>query len=395
MEKYDVVVIGGGAAGIVAAISARQKGRSVLIAERMPRLGKKILATGSGRCNFLAEKLDSSFYNKEARETTESVFRRFGRDDMLRFFRELGLAYYSEEGRFFPVTDQSSSVLGVLEMELRRLQILSECHCEIAGIEFRPEGFRLISKSGKSIACSHAILCGGGKSYPALGSDGNAFALAQKLGHRIIEPVPSTVPLIVKDPWCHALQGQRIQAVVTALAGGRKTGSAPGELLFTKYGLSGTAILDVSEAISIAIHRDHVPDVSVSVDLVPFLGRGELREELSRRLAKGIRAEGLILGLLPQKFSMPLSQLLLEGNVERIVERLKNQEFRIDGTRGWNEAEFTAGGVDLAEVDCETLESKIRKGLYLAGEILNVQGARGGYNLAWAWASGYVAGMNA
>lgn len=395
MQKYELVVIGGGAAGIVAAISAKRRGKEVFVAEKMPRLGKKVLASGSGRCNFLPETLSVSSFNREARELAGAVFSRFGEDDMLRFFKDLGLAYYSDGGRMFPVTEQAASVLGVLEMELHRLKVLAETNCEILRIEALPEGFKLVSKSGKSMGARRVILCGGGKSYPALGADGSAFVLARELGHRIIEPVPSTVPLVVKDPWCHRLQGQRIQAVVTALVEGKEIRRAPGELLFTKYGLSGTAILDVSEEISIALSRDKAKNVSVSVDLVPFLGEEALKEELSRRLAKGLCAEGLVVGLLPHKFSAVLNALLLEGNVEKIAHRLKDQEFRVEGTRGWNEAEFTAGGVATAEVDPGTLESKVRKGLYLAGEVLNVQGERGGYNLAWAWASGYVAGMNA
>jgi len=247
MEPYDIVVIGGGAAGMVAGIGSARKGASVLICEKMPRLGKKILASGAGRCNLSNEKLDASFYNPEARRLVGAVFACFGKDSILRFFKELGLVLYSDEGRVFPATNQAASVLNLLELELKRLRVFCEPHCEIAEIAASGEGFILKSKERKSFRCRKVILCGGGKSYPALGADGSAYQLARLFGHRVIEPVPSTVPLLAKDPWCHALQGQKIRAAVSGFSEGKETGKASGEVLFTKYGLSGTAVLDASE----------------------------------------------------------------------------------------------------------------------------------------------------
>ncbi|HNV85793.1 MAG TPA: aminoacetone oxidase family FAD-binding enzyme [Candidatus Omnitrophota bacterium] len=395
MEQYDIAVIGGGAAGIVAAICSARKGARVVLCEKMPRLGKKILASGAGRCNLSNERLDPAFYNPESRALVKSVFERFGQSSIERFFRELGLVGHSDNGRIFPASNQASSVVSVLEMEIKRLRISCKFHCDIGGLSASGDGFVLRTKLREVFPCRKAVLCGGGKSYPALGADGSGYLLARHFGHRIIEPVPSTVPLLAKDSWCHTLQGQKIRAAVYGFAGGRETGKASGEVLFTKYGLSGTAILDVSEELSIAIHRNGEKDIFVSVDLIPFMEENELRDELSGRLRRGFEKKDLVTGILPGKFSAALERELRELDVPGLANFLKNRRFKIVGTRGWNEAEFTAGGIDTDEVVAETLESKRRKGLYLAGEILNVQGRRGGYNLAWAWASGWTAGAAA
>ncbi|MBI5360500.1 MAG: NAD(P)/FAD-dependent oxidoreductase [Planctomycetes bacterium] len=257
----------------------------------------------------------------------------------------------------------------------------------------------------------------------------------------MIELVPSAVALDVKDRFCHLLQGQRIScrasasqqgAGVSSLrrdpfsvvrgpfkrepgngsretdnvlhasfsivppsyeSGVRTLSKAAGDVIFTKYGLSGTAILDISEEISIAINREGAKNIGVSIDMVPFMEEGALSQELARRIQKGIPNEELLAGILPNKFSAALKDLLNKKDCTVIAHALKNKQFKVSGTRGWNEAEFTAGGVDTQEVNEFTLESKLKKGLYFAGEILDVQGRRGGYNLGWAWASGWVAGL--
>lgn len=395
MKSYDAVIVGGGASGIVAAIFAKRKGASVMLCEKMPKLGKKILVTGAGRCNLLNEKLNESFYNPEAHVLVRAVFEKCGRDAILGFFRDLGLQVTADEtGRIFPVTQQAASVLKVLELEVARLEIPVRLSCEVRDLRAVAGAFEVRTASEERFVSPKVILCAGGKSYPALGADGGAYVLAQKFGHTVTEPVPCVVPLLAKDPWCHFLQGQKIRAKITARVDGKPVSEAAGELLFAQYGLSGTAILDVSREISIAVNRDGKKTASVTADLIPLMNEGELKKEFARRLERKFPREDLLEGLLPHKFSLAFREILQKEDVAALVKVLKHKEFKVNGTRGWNESEFTAGGVPVEEVDPATLESNRQKGLYLAGEVLDVQGARGGYNLAWAWASGAVAGAS-
>ena len=393
MQAFDTIVIGGGASGIMAAISAGRKGRSVLILEKMPQLGKKILATGGGRCNLSNDKIDSSHYNPEARGITHSVFKRFGGEAILDFFRGLGLEVYSEGGRVFPATNQSSSVLKVLEMELKRLSVPAELNSEVTDISFKGEEFCITTRKEKAVRCHKLILAGGGKTYPALGSEGTCYKFARHFRHKIIDPVPSAVSIIAKDEMCHLLQGQRISAAARSIVDGKIRSEACGDVIFTRYGLSGTAVLDISEEISIALNRYRNKNVFVSIDMVPFMDAGRLSDEIAGRIKNGLSQDELFTGILPNKFSRVSKSIIQGKNADGITMALKDKRFRAVDTRGWNEAEFTAGGIDVGEVNESTLESKIKKGLYFAGEILDINGRRGGYNLAWAWASGFVAGL--
>ena len=393
MQRISTVVIGGGASGIIAAISSRRRDREVIICERMPCLGRKILATGGGKCNLSNEDLKESHYNPDARQFVKSIFERFGKQHINNFFSGLGLRLYSEGGRIFPITNQSSSVLKVLEEELKRLSIAVEFNFDVRDILETGKGFVAKSREGKAITCDSIIIAGGGRTYPSLGSNGGCYGLASKLGHHIIEPVPSTVPLAAKDKFCHLLQGQRISCAAKSIIDGKIKKEAEGEILFTKHGLSGTAILDISEDVSIAINRHNKKHIVVSIDLVPFMTLDELKEEIQARLARGFKKEDLMLGILPNKFSIVFRELFKDMGVDKIADILKDKRFDIIGTRGWNEAEFTRGGVDINEVKQGTLESRLKKGIYFAGEVLDVDGERGGYNLAWAWASGFVAGL--
>ena len=392
-QKRSVLIIGAGASGIVAAISAARCGADVSMVERMPQMGRKILVCGAGRCNLLNERLDGSFYNETAQPLVRSVFGKFGKAAIQDFFSGLGLVMYAEGIRIFPVTNQALSVLTVLSLELKRLGIIPQYDFEAAQIQKDADGFVVRGKRGEELRCSKLILAAGGKSYPNLGSNGSGFTLAGKLGHSIVEPVPAAVPLVVKDTFCHTLQGQRIRAQVRAFINGRFAQDQTGDLLFVRYGLSGTVVLDVSREISVAMHRSGSAKVDLVVDMVPFMDREALKSELIRRFKKFENAQDALAGILPDKFSRAYKHLLRLDSIDMAVSQLKEKKFTVSGTRGWNEAEFTAGGIPTDEIDHATLESKKCSQLYLCGEILDVDGNRGGYNLAWAWASGFVAGL--
>jgi predicted Rossmann fold flavoprotein len=401
-KTFDVAVVGGGAAGLIAAISAARSGRSVVVCERLTRLGKKILATGGGRCNLLNRDLSSGHYTSSSKEVVASVLERFGKKDILAFFNGLGLEMYDDgaaDGRIFPVTNQASSVLKILELEIRRLGVGVEYGFETTGLARSGAGYLVEGAGGRSAEARGVILAGGGKSYPALGSNGSGYSLARGFGHHIVEPVPSAVPIVAKDRLCHLLQGQKIRAKASARIGGKPAAAAEGEVLFTQYGLSGTAVLDVSECLSIAVNRNRADDAVLALDLVPRMGEEALALEFLRRIQSGWPPGDLGAGILPDKFSIVIAGLAASGaggdreKARALAGALKERRFAVLGTRGWNEAEFTAGGIDAREVDPLTLESRLRKNLFIAGEILDVQGERGGYNLGWAWASGHVAGL--
>ncbi|MCX5708242.1 MAG: NAD(P)/FAD-dependent oxidoreductase [Candidatus Omnitrophica bacterium] len=393
MQKFHTVVIGGGASGLVSGISAKRAGNSIVILERLPVAGKKLLACGGGRCNFLNEKIDESYFNPSARELIRSAFSRFGKIGILRFFEELGLHYYSEQGRIFPVTNQASSVLKVLELELKKLDVPVELGFEVADITSSRQGFLVISSTNKRVICDKIILAAGGRSYPALGSNGSCYKFCRDFGHRVIAPVPSAVPIEISDKSCHFLQGQKIFVCAKSLINGKISSQAAGELLFTRYGLSGTAILDISQDLSIALNRQTGDRAEVLVDLVPFIEEPDLKSELALRVKKGFEPLNLLCGILPDKFGLAFGDLLKTKDPDSIAAELKHKIFKVIRTRGWNEAEFTCGGVDSSEVNFKSLESKFKKGLYFCGEILDVQGPRGGYNLAWAFSSGLIAGL--
>jgi len=394
MDKKKVLIIGGGGAGIMAAISAAKAGAEPVILEKNPKLGRKVLIAGAGRCNITNDQLDPSFYNPEGRELLIGVLNRFGKKESLDFFRELGLiTYVAPDGRIFPLTNQAISVMDVLKNELERLEVSIQLNVDINNIHAKQKGFEVKTQSGETILGDRVILCCGGKSFPALGADGKGYSMAASFGHTIIDPVPATVALVVKDPWCHPLQGQKIRGRVASRVGSTMGEWVEGDVLFTKYGLSGTAILDASDVLSIASNRHHNSDISVVVDLVPFMTEEELLEEFQRKVKKGLTGDALLAGILPPKFAGPLKEYLYPEKIKKLAAFLKQRPFSVESTRGWNEAEFTSGGVDINEVDSQTLESKKQKGLYLAGEILDVQARRGGYNLAWAWASGHITGI--
>ena len=380
---------------MASAIGAARSGAHVLICEKMQKLGKKVRISGNGRCNLTNDKLDASCFNPEAKTVVESVLSQFGRLDILKFFKDLGLRLYSDkEGRVFPVTNQAASVLDALELELSRLGIEVRCDSPVLGIKKTKEGFTLDIPSGP-VHARHVVLAAGGRSYPVYGTDGSAYALAAAFGHTLVETVPITVPLTSDDPWCKELSGQKIQAAVRYEIDGVAGQAVEHDLLFTDYGLSGLAVFDSSDQIAIALHRSLDKTAALRVDLLPFIHIDELQKELARRLRRNFPSDKLLMGLLPPKFSRVLEEVLNTRNPLTISAAVKDRRFKITGTRGWPEAEFTAGGVNLSEIHPKTLGSKKCPGLFFAGEILDVNGRRGGFNLAWAWSSGTVAGRSA
>lgn len=422
-----LIIIGGGAAGIMAALSARKKypEAEIKLFDRSIALGRKILVAGAGRCNVTNLNLDkstSSHYYGASDGFVQSIFDQYNFDDIVNFFGDLGIELYVERktniGKLFPVTDQARTVTNLLEDELHRSEIEIHLNTECVEIKkLQDTGFKFqvrLRKLENNIPVSEiftensdfVILTAGGKTYPALGSNGTGYDLASSLGHKIIGPVPSAVPLVAKNPLSQEANGVKMEIEVTSIIDGKEIKKTTDDVMITQYGFSGPAILNISREISIRLNREEKSWAEIRLNFFPGKNSAEVFSLLQSRWNKrpnqkiemslnGIFAPKLpitILKILQINSQKPVSSLT-SSEIENLVNFLTNFKVEVTDTRGWNEAEFTAGGVDTSEVFSGTLLSKKVQGLYLAGEILDVDGDVGGFNLSWAWSSGFVAGM--
>jgi hypothetical protein len=420
MKDYDLIVVGGGAAGIMAAISAKRHHpqMSVALLDRTFALGRKILVCGAGRCNItninLSKEITKRYYGAEIGFIT-GVFDQFGYQDIVDFFAELGVELYVERktniGKLFPVTDQAKTITSMLEDELKRLDITVFLNCEVTSIRHDKQfsldctDISTADHTKTQFTSKYLILSAGGKTYPALGANGSGYLLATQLGHRIIEPVPSALPLEGKSQLSHLVQGTKMELGVTSYIDDQPIKSSTDDVMFTQYGLSGPAILNISREISIAINRYRNFNTKVKLNFFPEQTATEVRYLLQQRWTRRPQqtVENSLFGLFPNKIASALVEIagiskdlpvnkLTDVEIDRLIAHLTSYEIKITNTRGWNEAEFTAGGVDTTEIVDRRLASKLIPNLYLCGEILNVDGDVGGFNLSWAWCSGFVAG---
>ncbi|MDU4962107.1 MAG: NAD(P)/FAD-dependent oxidoreductase [Sporomusaceae bacterium] len=406
-----VIVIGGGAAGLMAAVSAAQSGADVVVMEKMPAVGKKILVTGKGRCNITnACDIREFILNMPGNgQFLHSAFRAFSNQDTIDFFERHGLAVKVERGgRVFPVSDRAADVVAVFTGLLDRLGVslrlgqavrrIVTGDAGVCGVEFH---------DGGRLEADKIILAAGGSTYPGTGSAGDGFVMAEKIGHTISELRPSLVPLEVEEAWIADLQGLSLKNVTaTVYSGGRKLASEFGEMLFTHYGLSGPIILSLSRAAAAALAG---PDpVTLEINLKPALDEVMLDRRLQRDFAKFARKQmkNALDELLPRKLidtiidlshippDKPVNQIT-KAERARLTGQLRQLTFTILKTRPLAEAIVTAGGVSTREISPSTMESKLVKGLYFAGEVIDIDGYTGGYNLQAAWSTGFVAGRHA
>jgi len=373
-STLDTVIIGAGASGLAAAISAVGSSGVVLF-ERLPRAGKKILATGNGRCNAgNVHALEHEYHN---RAFALPALRRF---DIRAFFRSLGLMLREDaEGRLYPRSNTAASVLDALRFGALRAGAEIRCGTVMHEIAPTREGFLL----NGSIAARRVIVAAGGCAAPAQGSDGSGFALLGQLGHAIIEPRPALVALRCDSPLLKMLKGLRCHAHISIEQNGKICSSAEGEILFTEDGISGIAAMEIS--------RWAAPGAVVVLDLLPEMTLEQVRA-LLQELAQACPEQPLA-GILPKRIGEAV-QRQSERQGGDLVACLKRFVFPVTGTRGFANAQVTAGGADVAQFDPETMESRLHKGLYACGEVLDVDGCCGGFNLQWAWASGQLAGKS-
>ena len=398
-----IAVIGGGASGLTAAIAAARNGAEVTICEKLNRVGKKILATGNGRCNYTNMNLSKECYHSNNLNFVEEVMKFFNLDKTLVFFEDLGiLPYVDESGKVYPNSLQASSVLDVLRYELKRHKVKEVTDFNVTALRKSKDKFSIIGND--TITADRVILATGGKASPQLGSDGKGYELAKSLGHEIIEPFPALVQLKLSGKYFKRIAGIKFDGIVKAYAGDRLIREEEGEILFTDYGISGPPILQVSRKVIEELNKKNKP--FLNIDMFPGYSKLKLYDILQdrfRRISYKTIEESMI-GFINKKlipvvfYEAGFEDLnkicgkLNKKEIYKIIDILKEWKFEVIGHNSWQQAQSTAGGIKLSEVNPKTLESLKVKGLYFAGEILDVDGDCGGFNLQWAWSSGYTAG---
>lgn len=405
-EPVDVVIVGAGAAGLMAAIWAGRTSphRQIVVLDGARKLGAKILVAGGGRCNVTHDVVDASAYAGSSRNAIKKVLRRFDVPETIAFFRELGVTLKREStGKLFPTTDSARTVLDALIAEVRRVNVKINHPFRVAAIEKRSHTFHIRGESGMFDA-RRVVLATGGKSLPKSGSDGHGYEIARLLGHTLTPRIlPGLVPLTLpRDHFLCGLSGLTVRATLDLrLPTGKRLISFTDSTLCTHFGLSGPSVLDMSRYYLDARLDD--PGTALTINFVPEktaeqverdlqeLGRSTLLRYLSahlpERLARALCAQAGV------DAATPGDQLTREAR-KALAQAVTQLPLPISGNRGYNYAEVTAGGVPLAELRLETMESRVCLGLHLCGEICDVDGRIGGYNFQWAWASGYTAGIS-
>ncbi|NLM03482.1 MAG: NAD(P)/FAD-dependent oxidoreductase [Clostridiales bacterium] len=408
MPKKKVVIIGGGPAGIMAAIAASEKNNEVIVIEKNSVIGKKLSITGGGRCN-VTNNSDPSDIMKNIMTNPKFLYRAlntFTSKDLIDIIERNGCPLKIEDkNRVFPLSDKSSDIIDVFNKIIRERQIKLYLECDVKDIILSNEKVKAVKTVNDNIInCDSVILATGGISYPHTGSTGTGHIIAKKLGHSIISLRPSLVSMNIKEKWLSNLMGISFEDIIIRTKIGKKSLSLNGDLLFTHYGISGPIVLELSAYLN--KHDFLKASHNINIDFLPKLNY----EDLKRIFISDANSNKTILNLLseymPKRF---LIGLLAELNIlqdtilhqlkksdrNRIIDNIKNFDINIVSLRDINSAIITSGGISVKEIDPGTMESKKIKGLFFAGEIIDVDALTGGYNLQIAFSTGYLAGLNA
>ena len=399
------IIIGGGASGLTAAIAAAEQGASVTVLEHMPKMGKKLLSTGNGRCNLTNTRLEADCYRSDCAGFPMQVLSRFTPKDTMKFFRRLGVVTESVNGYIYPRSMQARTVLDALLDRCEELGVTLRTDVQIGKIR-KENGRFFISADQGVFDGDFLILAAGSRAAAHTGSDGSGYELARQFGHRVIEPVPALVQLRCREKYFRSVAGVRCEAKVTVFVSGSEAASDTGELQLTEYGISGIPVFQVSRFASRALAAGK--SVTAELNFLPELEQAEvfslLREQ--KKLLAGRKSAGFLTGIFNQKIAALLIRQAGIG-ADQPVKTISGKQFsalcrliqafpaEVESTNSFEQAQVCAGGVDGSEICAATMESRKEPGLYLAGELVDVDGICGGYNLQWAWASGFLAGRSA
>ena len=397
-----VLIIGGGASGMAAALSAAQNAANqVTLLERQARVGRKLLATGNGRCNLTNRNLGLENYHGKAPQFVLPALRQHGIEPTLAAFRALGLVTVTESsGRVYPFSDQANSVVDVLRFALDAAGVTVVCGCEVCEVKKKARGYQARAVTGEAYYGDRLIVAAGGCAGRKLGGTEAGYDLLRSLGHDCTPLFPSLVQIRTETDFVRALKGVRADGRITLKSGGHAAAMSEGELQFTEFGVSGPAAFELSRAVSTGSGAQ-----TLLIDLCRSLSEEELLALLSARRERFplLAAEELLTGLLQSRLgktvvrragldaSGPLSALT-DGQLHAVCRLIKCFALEVTGVMGMDSAQVTAGGIRTAQFRADTLESRIAPGVFACGEVLDIDGDCGGYNLQWAWSSGWLAG---
>ena len=400
-----VAVIGGGAAGMMAAITSAREGARVTILEHKERIGKKILSTGNGRCNFTNTYQTPACYRSDNRDFAWNIIQKFNVEKTISFFKELGIYPKDRNGYLYPYSDQAAAILEVLQIEVAKLDICVMTEINVLDIQPVKRGIR-ITTDKKTITADSVILACGSKAAPVTGSDGSGYQLAKLFGHRIVPVLPALVQLRCAEKFYKSISGVRVQGSVEIYADDIFLASDTGEIQLTNYGISGIPVFQVSRYAAKALYKKQ--SVTAVLNFMPDMNKDKFLLFLKERitLCPYKTLDEFFTGVFPKKLCelwIRLSRLPKEMRVsdlsgeqlEKLVLLIQHLRTHITETNSFEQAQICCGGVDTTEINPDTLESNYVPGIYFAGELLDVDGICGGYNLQWAWSSGFVAGKEA
>ncbi len=400
-----IAVIGAGASGIMAALFAAKKSNEVTLFEKQNKIGRKILSTGNGRCNISNKNIDIRHYHGHNPKFILNVFSKFSFQDTINYFESLGLPIVEEnEGRLFPASMQASSVVDILNYELKKKDIELRLNKKIDKIIYAKNKFRIITAGKEEHIFDCVILSAGGSAYPELGASAIGYELAGAFGHKIYDPFPAILPINIPLKILHTLEGIKWNCKVQAEYNGKTIAESTGELLFTKYGISGPAALNISRAVNQHMLEKKIPQIKI--DFFPESTEQMLTEKIQSLWIDteknvSFSLAGIIKKRIPEVLLQiadidPYKQIKNLSDQEKlnIIAIFKNLKLYPGNPRTFKEAIVAAGGVDVNEIDPATMESRIIKNLYITGELLDIDGDSGGYNLQFAWSTGAIAGMS-
>ena len=403
----NIVIIGGGASGLVAAITAAQKGKNVLLLEKNNICGKKILVTGNGRCNYFNEEQNIAHYRSDNKEKLEKIITKSNTDKVLDFFTELGIEPKIKNGYYYPFSNQATSIQNALISELKNLKVEVKYNIDVQKIIKEDNCFKIITDK-ETFFAEKIILATGSKASPKTGSDGIGYKICKELGHKIIKPLPALVQLRGNEKYFKDWNGIRADVLIELYENNKKIAEEIGEIQLTDYGISGICVMNLSGRVARGLNKNKNEKVKINfLHGLNIYTKAECYDFINKRnnLLTNRTVIELLEGVLNYKL---INVLLKKSNInnkktwndltqkekEILISNIVELEIYILDINSFDKSQVCSGGIPLNEININTMESNIINGLYIIGELLDVDGDCGGYNLTWAWLSGIIAGEN-